>query len=70
MTVEKKDSLKLHRVRAGLTQTDLANLAGVTKNTISKMETGYAPLRNSSYDTLEKLAKALNIEVSDLDLGE
>lgn len=68
MAINKKDSLKVHRARAEMTQQDLADAAGLTKNTVYKLETGNALLRNSSYDTLESLAKALGIEVTDLDL--
>jgi transcriptional regulator with XRE-family HTH domain len=45
------------RKRAGLSQKELAARAGVTRQTISRIEQGgYA-----YYDTLDKLAKALRV---------
>jgi transcriptional regulator with XRE-family HTH domain len=43
------------RKRAGMSQRELAERAGVGKNTISRLEQG----GNARYDTIEKLAQAL-----------
>jgi len=48
-------SLALLRRRAGLSQRELADQAGVGRYTISRLERG----ANARYDTIDKLAKAL-----------
>ena len=60
------------RVRAirkglGITQEDLARLAGLTASTVAKIEQG--TMANPRLDTLAGLAKALGAKVGDL-LGE
>ena len=45
------------RKRAGLSQKELAARAGVTRQTISRIEQG----EHAYYDTLDKLAKALHV---------
>lgn len=45
------------RKRAGLSQKELAARAGVTRQTISRIEQG----GHAYYDTLDKLAKALHV---------
>lgn len=55
--------LKLKRVAQGLNQTQLAEKAGVSQNTISGYETGE---RFPSRNILERLAKALECEIRDL----
>jgi len=58
-----RNSLKSIRTRLGMSQQDLANLAGVTRQTISGVESGqYAP----SVATTLRLAKALGCQVEDL----
>ncbi len=56
------DGLKRERRKAGLTQTELAELAGTTQVTISEIETGN---REPHASTLRKLARALGVEVAD-----
>jgi transcriptional regulator with XRE-family HTH domain len=55
---------KLRKIRRDrdMTQEQLAEAIGVTLDFISRMERG---LHAASFDTLEKLAKALEVEVSD-----
>ncbi len=58
-----RNNLKSIRTRLGMSQQDLANLAGVTRQTISGVESGqYAP----SVATTLHLAKALGCQVEDL----
>lgn len=48
------------RTKAGLTQAEVAELAGISNNMLSRIERGS---RNPSLHVLERLAKALDIEV-------
>ncbi|MBD2208730.1 helix-turn-helix domain-containing protein [Nostoc linckia FACHB-104] len=58
-----RNNLKSIRTRLGLSQQDLANIAGVTRQTISGVESGqYAP----SVAITLRLAKALGCQVEDL----
>ncbi len=51
--------IKLERNKRDLSQLELANKAGLDKNTIWKLETGQV---SPTLDTLEKIAKALEID--------
>ena len=51
------------RVAAGLSQTELAVAASVTKSTVAAIEQGRA---NPRLDTLETIARALGVEVAEL----
>ncbi|BCL39032.1 substrate-binding domain-containing protein [Nostoc sp. MS1] len=58
-----RNNLKSIRTRLGMSQQDLANIAGVTRQTISGVESGqYAP----SVAIALRLAKALGCQVEDL----
>ena len=58
-----RNNLKLIRTRLGMSQQDLANIASVTRQTISGVESGqYAP----SVAITLRLAKALGCQVEDL----
>jgi putative molybdopterin biosynthesis protein len=58
-----RNNLKSIRTRLGMSQQELANLAGVTRQTISGVESGqYAP----SVAISLRLAKALGCQVEDL----
>jgi len=52
------------RNKKGISQDRLSKEANLALNTIVKIETGENP--NPTLETLEKIAKALNIEVQDL----
>lgn len=52
------------RKRFGLSQDKLSKLAGVSYNTILKIESGENP--NPTLDTLKKVAKALKINIDEL----
>jgi DNA-binding XRE family transcriptional regulator len=58
------DRIKQARESAGLTQTELSTRAGLPQSHISRLENGQ---HSPSFATLEKIAKALNIPVSQLD---
>jgi len=52
--------IKLKRIELGLTQKDLAKLAGLHQAHISRIESGKA---KATTTTLQKIAKALQIEI-------
>jgi transcriptional regulator with XRE-family HTH domain len=60
------DRLKTLRVRRALTQQELADKAGVSSNTLNRIELNKAEPHMS---TLRKLAKALDVDPSEL-VGE
>lgn len=57
------DRLKNLRVRRALTQQEVADKAGIGKNTVSRIERNEGEPHMS---TLRKLAKALNVQPRDL----
>jgi len=60
------DGVKLKEVRldAGLSQEELHQMTGISRDTISRMETGDRP--NPHPRTLRKLAEALGVSVADI----
>ena len=55
--------LRMWRERRALTQQELANLAGITRVALVRIESGQAePMAK----TIRRLAKALNVQVEDL----
>ena len=57
-------NIKKLRKQKGLSQDRLSKLADISYNTVIKLESG--GIINPSIDTLQKLAKALNVSVDDL----
>lgn len=55
--------LKLARIRAGLTQQELASIAGLPENYISKLETGRI---SPSEENITALRQCLSLPKSDL----
>ncbi len=60
------DRIKTLRIRRALTQEELADKAGLSKNAVNRLELNKAEPRMS---TLRKLAKALDVEPAEL-IGE
>ena len=58
------ENLKHIRKEKGLTQKKLGELCGMSEVMIRQYELGY---RKPKFETLEKIAKALDCEVSDID---
>ena len=60
------DGMKLRNLRldAGLSQDELHQMTGVSRDTISRLETGDRP--NPHPRTLRKLAEALGVSVGDI----
>ena len=57
-------NLKIYRVKAGLTQEELAEKSGISRVTIALIESGKQQVAKSS--TILKLADALKIEPQEL----
>lgn len=57
-------TIKQLRVQRDFTQGHLATLAGITQSHVSRIESGEL---SATHMTLEKIAKALNVQVRDLD---
>lgn len=55
------DIILFHRKRSGLTQLDLAEMAGVGKNMVYELENGKQSVR---LDNLLKILQVLNIELT------
>lgn len=64
-----KEKLKILRVKADLSQVELADKVGMTARTIGLYEADVNNLRKAEYETIDKLAKALNVSVDDIFLG-
>lgn len=56
-------NLKARRLALGLSQEDFAHRAGVHRTYVGSVERGE---RNVSIDTIERFAKALGVDVSDM----
>ena len=56
-------NVKRLRLKTGSSQEEFSDLAGLHRTYISQLELG---LRNPTYLTLEKIAKALNCSLSEL----
>ena len=54
------DLVRFHRKRAGLTQTELATLAGIGKTAVFDIEKGKLTVR---FDTLKAILNVLNIRI-------
>ncbi len=60
MNVKLAETLYLHRKKSGLTQQELAALAGVGKNLIYQLEHGKQTVR---FDIILKILNILNVEI-------
>jgi transcriptional regulator with XRE-family HTH domain len=58
--------IKLVRERRGLSQEDLAAQAGVHRSTVLHVEKDRSPKGGPTLDTVERLARGLNLTPSDL----
>lgn len=63
ITAKISKKIKLERNKRNLSQLELANKAGLDKNTIWKIETSQA---SPTLETLEKIAKALDMDFNAL----
>lgn len=57
-----KNKVKEYREKEKMTQDELSDKSGVSRNTISSLETGANT--NVTYEIMEKISKALNKKVA------
>lgn len=57
-------NIKKLREKKGISQDRLSKLADISSNTVAKLELDDSP--NPTIETLQKIAKALNVKVDDL----
>lgn len=58
--------VKTYRKKQGLTQTDLANRAGLNIRQIQKIENDEVQTENVTLKTMQAIAQALNAKIDDL----
>lgn len=58
--------VKTYRKKQGLTQSDLANRAGLNIRQIQKVENGEVKTENITLKTIQAIAQALNAKIDDL----
>ena len=58
--------IKTYRKKQGLTQTDLANRAGLNIRQIQKIENGEAQTENITLKSMQAIARALNAKIDEL----
>lgn len=58
--------IKIYRKKQGLTQTDLANRAGLNIRQIQKIENGESKTENITLKTMQAIAQAFNVKIDDL----
>lgn len=58
--------IKTYRKNQGLTQTDLANRAGLNIRQIQKIENDEVQTENVTLKTMQAIAQALNVKIDDL----
>lgn len=62
----KREELKRLRLLAGLTQAQLAELAGMSETALNQLETGRTA--EARISTVRKLAGALDVDITDIAL--
>lgn len=60
------ERVALYRTERGLSATQLAEAAGVSRSYLSELESGRGSAQRPSADTLYRIAKALGVAMSDL----
>lgn len=58
--------MKIARIKKGLRQADLAKQVGMSPSTINRLEVGKQDVRQLKFESIEKIAKALDITVNEL----
>lgn len=58
--------VKTYRKKQGLTQTDLANRAGLNIRQVQKIENDEVQTENVTLKTMQAIAQALHVKIDDL----
>lgn len=64
-----KKTLRQLRREKDITQEELSRMTRITSRSITTYENNVQALRSASYDYLERLAKALDVDIDDIFLG-
>lgn len=59
-------TLKIARIKKGLRQKDLAKKLGMSPSTINRLEVGKQDIKQLKFESIERIANALDITVSEL----
>lgn len=59
-------NMKIARIKKGLTQKGLAEKLGMSPSTINKLEVGKKDIKKLKFESIEKIAKELDIPVNEL----
>lgn len=59
-------NMKIARIKKGLRQADLARQVGMSPSTINRLEVGKQDVKQLKFESIEKIAKALDITVREL----
>ncbi|CEN90089.1 transcriptional regulator [[Clostridium] sordellii] len=59
-------NMKIARIKKGLRQTDLAKQVGMSPSTINRIEVGKQDVKQLKFESIEKIANALDITVNEL----
>lgn len=67
MTIDaRKNRIKELRLEKGMTQTQLAALAGTQQNRLGEYERGDKPIENMTVGQAKKIANALGVKIDEL----
>lgn len=61
-------NLKISRIKKGLTQKELSDIVGISRDYVASLENGRA--KNPSMELMKRLSKALNVPVTELFFAE
>ncbi|HLR34275.1 MAG TPA: helix-turn-helix transcriptional regulator [Tissierellales bacterium] len=64
-----KKTLRQLRRERDITQEELSRMTRITSRSITTYENNVQALRSASYDYVERLAKALDVDIDDIFLG-
>lgn len=59
-------NMKIARIKKGLRQADLARQVGMSPSTINRIEVGKQDVKQLKFESIEKIAKVLDITVNEL----
>lgn len=59
-------NMKIARIKKGLRQADLARQVGMSPSTINRLEVGKQDVKQLKFESIEKIAKVLDITVREL----